>query len=84
MRRSLHKILCFFLFLAMLIIPLFSLTAWAEDSSAVLNFLDFGIVLLEDGSAFITETREVVFNGDHEFTRYGVNNLFTGPRVFSD
>lgn len=82
MKRSLHKILCFFL--VMLIIPLFSLTASAEDSSAVLNSLDFGIVLMEDGSALITETREVVFNGDHEFTRYGVNNIFTGPRVFSD
>ena len=82
MKRSLHKILCFFL--VMLIIPLFSLTASAEDSSAVLNSLDFGIVLMEDGSAFITETREILFSGDHEFTRYGVNNIFTGPRVFSD
>ena len=75
MKRSLHKILCFFL--VMLIIPLFSLTALAEDSSAVLNSLDFGIVLMEDGSAFITETREILFSGDHEFTRYGVNNIFT-------
>ena len=82
MKRSLRKILCFFL--VMLTIPLFSLAASAEDSGAVLNSLDFGIVLLEDGSAYIIETREVVFNGDHEFTRYGVNNLFTGPRVFSD
>ena len=82
MKRSLRKILC--LFLAILIIPLFSLTAWAEDYSAELHSLNFDIVLQEDGSAFITETREVVFNGDHEFTRYGVNNLFTGPRVFSD
>ncbi len=82
MKRSLRKILC--LFLVMLIIPLFSLTASAEDYSAVLNSLDFSIVLMEDGSAFITETREIVFNGDHEFTRYGVNNIFTGPRVFSD
>lgn len=82
MKRSLRKILC--CFLVMLIIPLFSLTASAEDYSAVLNSLDFCIVLMEDGSAYITETREVVFSGDHEFTRYGVNNLFTGPRVFSD
>ncbi|MGN1307636.1 MAG: DUF2207 family protein [Faecousia sp.] len=82
MKRSLRKILC--LFLAMLTIPLFSLTAGAEDSGAVLNSLDFCIVLLEDGSAFITETREVVFSGEHEFTRYGVDNRFTGPRVFSD
>lgn len=82
MKRSLRRILC--LIFVMLIIPLFSQTAWAEDSGAVLNSLDFGIVLMGDGSAFITETREVVFSGDQEFTRYGVNNLFTGPRVFSD
>lgn len=82
MKRSLRKILCFFL--VMLIIPLFSLTASAEDYSAVLNSLDFCIVLMEDGSAYITETREVMFNGDHEFTRLGVNNRFAGPRVFSD
>lgn len=82
MRRSLHKIICFFL--VMLMIPAFSLTASAEDYSAELNSLHFDITLLEDGSAFITETREVVFYGDHEFTRYGVKNIFTGPRVFSD
>lgn len=82
MKRSLHKILCFFL--VMLMLPLFSLTAWAEDYSAELNSLHFDIELCEDGSAYITETREVVFTGDHEFTRYGVNNIFTGPRVFSD
>lgn len=82
MKRSLRRILC--LIFVMMIIPLFSKTAWAEDSGAVLNSLDFGIVLMGDGSAFITETREVVFSGDQEFTRYGVNNLFTGPRVFSD
>lgn len=82
MKRSLRRILCFFL--VALIIPLFSLTAWAEDYSAELHSLDYDITLLEDGSAFIIETREVVFSGDHEFTRYGVNNLFTGPRVFSD
>ena len=69
MKRSLRKILCFFL--VMLIIPLFSLTASAEDYSAVLNSLDFCIVLMEDGSAYITETREVMFNGDHEFTVWG-------------
>lgn len=82
MKRSLRRILC--LIFVMLIIPLFSQTAWAEDSGAVLNSLDFGIVLMGDGRAFITETREVVFSGDQEFTRYGVNNLFTGPRVFCD
>ena len=68
MKRSLRKILCFFL--VMLIIPLFSLTASAEDYSAVLNSLDFCIVLMEDGSAYITETREVMFNGDHESVSY--------------
>lgn len=82
MKRSLHKILCFFL--VMLMLPLFSLTAWAEDYSAELNSLHFDIELCEDGSAYITETREVEFIGDHEFTRYGVNNIFTGSRVFSD
>ncbi|MGN0609070.1 MAG: DUF2207 family protein [Oscillospiraceae bacterium] len=68
----------------MLMLPLFSLNAWAEDYSAELNSLHFDIELYGDGSAFITETREVVFTGDHEFTRYGVNNIFTGPRVFTD
>ena len=46
--------------------------------------MHFDIALQEDGSALITETREIVFSGDREFTRYGVNNIFTGPRVFSD
>ncbi|MGN0665282.1 MAG: DUF2207 family protein [Huintestinicola sp.] len=82
MKRSLNKILC--VFLVMLMLPLFSLTVWAEDYSAELHSLHFDIALQEDGSAFITETREVLFTGDHEFTRYGVNNIFTGPRVFSD
>lgn len=82
MKRSLRKILCFFL--VMLMLPLFSLAAWAEDYSAELHSLHFDIELCEDGSAYITETREVEFIGDHEFTRYGVNNIFTGPRVFSD
>ena len=41
MKRSLRMILC--LFLVMLFIPLLSLTASAEDSGAVLNFLDFSI-----------------------------------------
>lgn len=68
----------------MLMFPLFSLTARAEDYSAKLNSLNFDIALQEDGSAYITETREIVFTGDHEFTRYGVNNIFSGPRVFSD
>ncbi|MGN0636213.1 MAG: hypothetical protein ACI4I5_08325, partial [Acutalibacteraceae bacterium] len=82
MNRSLHKILCFFL--VMLMIPASLLIAWAEDSSAELHSLHFDIALQEDGSALIAETREIVFNGDREFTRYGVNNIFTGPRVFSD
>lgn len=82
MKRSLRSILC--LSLVLLIIPLFSLTLSAEDYSAVLNSLHFDIALQEDGSALITETREVVFSGDHDFTRYGVNNFFTGPRTFVD
>ena len=82
MGRSLHRIRCFFLF--MLMISIFSLTALAEDNSAMLDSLHFDIALQEDGSALITETREIVFNGDREFTRYRVNNLFTGPRAFSD
>ena len=81
MKRSLRKILCFLL--VMLISPLFSLTASAEDYSAVLHSLHFDIALQEDGSAYITETREVVFTGNHEFSRYGVNVLFSGPRVLS-
>lgn len=82
MKRSLRNILC--LLLVLLIIPLFSPNASAEDYSAELHSLHFDIALQEDGSALITETREVVFSGDHEFTRYGVINIFTGPRVFSD
>lgn len=75
MKHFLHKILCFFL--VMMTIPLFSLTALAADNSAVLDSLHFDIALQEDGSARITETREIVFDGDREFTRYGVNNIFT-------
>lgn len=82
MKRFLCKIL--FFFFVMLMLPLFSLTARAEDYGAELNSLHFDIELQEDGSAYITETREIVFTGDHEFTRYGVNNIFSGPRVFSD
>ena len=82
MGRSLHRIRYFILFV--LLISIFSLTALAEDSSAKLNSLHFEIALQEDGSAHITETREVVFNGDREFTRYGVNNVFAGPRTFTD
>lgn len=82
MKHFLRKMLCFFL--VMLMIPLLSLTAWAEDYSAELNSLHFDIALQEDGSALITETREIVFNGEHEFSRYGVDNIFVGPRVFSD
>ena len=80
MKRSLRRGLC--LIFVILMIPLFSLTARAADYSAVLNSLDFTITLMEDGSAFIVETREVVFTGDHEFSRYRVNNQFAGPRVF--
>lgn len=82
MSRSLHRIRCFILFV--LVISLFSLTALAEEGSAALDSLHFDIALQEDGSALITETREVVFNGDREFTRYGVNNVFAGPRTFTD
>lgn len=82
MKRSLRKIQCFFLLL--LTLPLLMLTAWAEEPSAKLNSLHFDIALQEDGSALITETREILFGGDREFTRYGVNNFFTGPRVFGD
>ena len=82
MKRSFCRIIC--LFLIMLMLPLFSLTAWADEGSAVLDSLHFDIALQEDGSALIAETREIVFNGYREFTRYRVNNLFTGPRAFSD
>ena len=82
MKHSLRKIL--YLLLVLLIIPLFSLNASAEDYSAELHSLHFDIVLQEDGSAYITETREVVFSGDHDFSHYSVNNLFAGPRAFVD
>lgn len=82
MGHSLHKMRYFFL-LALMIF-MFSMTASAEDSSAVLDSLHFDIALQEDGSALFTETREIIFYGDREFTRYRVNNLFAGPRTFSD
>ena len=82
MGRSLRRIRYCILFV--LLISIFSLTALAENGSAVLNSLHFEIALQEDGSACITEMREVVFNGDREFTRYGVNNVFAGPRTCTD
>ncbi len=82
MNRSLHRIRWFFLFV--LIISVISLPALAEDYSARLDSLHFDIALQADGSALITETRTIVFEGDHEFTRYGVNNYFTGSRTFAD
>ena len=82
MGRPLHRIRC--LFLIVLMVSMFSLTALAAEGSAELDSLHFDIALQEDGSALITETRTIVFNGDREFTRYGVNNLFTAPRAFSD
>lgn len=83
MKRSLHRILSLCLFLVMLVISLFPLSAGAEDYSTELQSLDYNITLMEDGSAFIIETREIVFSGDHEFSRYRVNNVFAGPRVFT-
>ena len=82
MGRPLHRIRC--LFLIVLMVSMFSLTALAAEGSAELDSLHFDIALQEDGSACITEMREVVFNGDREFTRYGVNNVFAGPRTFTD
>lgn len=82
MKRSNSKILCFLLVVLML--PLFSLTALAADDSVVLKSAHFDIALQEDGSAYITETKEFVYSGDREFTRYVFNNFFAGPRVFSD
>ena len=75
------RILC--LLLVLLTIPLFTLTAWADEGTAALHALHFDIALQEDGSAWITETRELVFSGDRAFTRYGVNNTFTGPRTMT-
>ena len=82
MGRSFRRICCFFLpALLLVIVPLLAL---ADGYSAELSALHFDIALQADGSALITETRELVFSGDHEFTRYGVNNVFTGPRTFTD
>ncbi len=75
------RLLC--LLLALALLPALSLAACAEDHQATLDSLHFDIRLLEDGSALFTETRVVTFEGDYEFTRYGVSNVFTGPRVFS-
>ena len=82
MGRSFRRTGCFFLLA--LLISIFPLTALAADYNAELSALHFDIALQEDGSALITETRDIVFTGDHEFTRYGVNNVFTGPRTFTD
>lgn len=82
MKRSLHRVLCFLL--VMLMIPMFSLTALAADDSVVLKAVHFDIALHEDGSAYVTETKEFVYSGDREFTRYVFNSFFAGPRVFSD
>ncbi|MGN0746686.1 MAG: DUF2207 family protein [Aristaeellaceae bacterium] len=81
MGRFFRRTGCFFLLV--LALSVFSLTAAADEGSAELHALHFDIALQEDGSALITETREIVFSGDREFTRYGVNNIFAGPRVFS-
>ncbi|MGN1019716.1 MAG: DUF2207 family protein [Aristaeellaceae bacterium] len=82
MGRSFRRVSCFVLLTLLLsVLPLIALAA---DYSAELSAVNFDIALQEDGSALITETREIVFTGDHEFTRYGVNNTFTGPRVFTD
>ena len=82
MKRSLRRTL--FLFLVMLTIPLLFLTAWADEGSAALHALHFDIALQEDGSACITETREIVFSGDRAFTRYGVISTYAGPRTLTD
>ena len=82
MGRSCRRISCFFLLA--LLLSFFPLIALAGDYSAELSALHFDIALQEDGSALITETREIVFSGDHAFTRYGVTNAFTGPRTFTD
>lgn len=84
MKHSLRRVLCLSLFLVMLVVSLLPLTAGAEDYSAELNSLNFNITLLEDGSAYILETREVVFSGDHEFTRLGAGRAYTGPRMCTD
>lgn len=80
MKRSFHRILCFLL--VILMIPIFSLTALAADDSVVLKAVHFDIALQEDGSAYVTETKEFVYSGDREFTRYAFNNFFAGPREF--
>ncbi len=74
----------FRLLIVVMFLPVFSLNASASSNTATLTSLNYDITLLEDGSAEITETREVWFYGGYEFTRYGVNNLFDGPRVFED
>ncbi len=82
MKTNFRRSLC--LLLACLLLPVCFLRVRAEDYWATLRSLHFDITLQEDGSALITETREVMFMGDYEFTRYGVVNGFAGPRVFCD
>ena len=82
MGRSFHRTSCFILLAQLL--SIFPLTALAADDNAGMSALHFDIAPQEDGSTLITETREIVFTSDHEFTRYGVNNTFTGPRTFTD
>ena len=61
-----------------LLLSILPITALAADYSAELSALHFDIALQADGRTLITETRKSLFTGDHEFTRCGVNNVFTG------
>ncbi len=82
MGPDLRKITC--MLLVVLLLPCLALPAMAEDYSTTLDSLHFDIQLLSDGSALFTETRVLTFRGDHEFTRYGFGNAFSGPRAFTD
>ena len=62
-----------------LLLSILPITALAADYSAELSALHFDIALQADGRTLITDTRKSLFTGDHEFTRCGVNNAFTGP-----
>ncbi len=82
MKRKLNIILS--LIVTVIMVGNFSVTAFADYYSAALDTLHYDITLENDGSAYITETRQLSFTGDHEYTLYGFKNTFKGPCVYSD
>ncbi len=82
MRQLFRKMLCCLIVVMLLgaVIPVGS----AADYSAQLQSLHYDIAIQEDGSARITEYREIALYGDFTFTYYGIQVNYTGPRRISD